>query len=62
MKKTDFIKLLESSDPRRIIGKYTHSLINLTSKQLDIVLDLKNDRITLNEVLKNKKRRKKING
>ena len=52
MRKKDFIKELNEYGrvPKRIIGKHTHSLINLTDKQLDLIIDLNNGDITLDEV------------
>ena len=52
MRKQDFIKELNEYGrvPKRIIGKHTHSLINLTDKQLDLIIDLNNGDITLDEV------------
>ncbi len=52
MRKIDFIKELNEygSVPKRIIGRHTHSLINLTDKQLDLIIDLNNGDITLDEV------------
>lgn len=60
MKKNEFIKILKEyeNDPKRIIGKHIHSKINLTSKQLDIVIDLKNKEKTLSEVLEEMKERR----
>lgn len=42
MSTSKFKKLLDTEDYRRIIGLYTHWKINLTDKQLDRVLKLKN--------------------
>lgn len=42
MKKIDFNKLIKKEDPKRIIRMYCNSSINLTSKQLDEVISLKN--------------------
>ena len=52
MRKQNFIKELNEYGrvPKRIIGRHTHSLINLTDKQLDIVIGLNNGDITLDEV------------
>lgn len=42
MSTSKFKKLLDKGDYRRIIGLHTHWKINLTNKQLDRVLKLKN--------------------
>lgn len=42
MKKKEFNKLLKEKTPKEIIYMYTMWKINLTDKQLDYVIDLKN--------------------
>lgn len=42
MSTSKFKKLLDTGNYQRIIGLYTHLKINLTDKQLDRVLKLKN--------------------
>lgn len=42
MSTSKFKKLINTGDYRRIIGLYTHLKINLTDRQLDKVLKLKN--------------------
>lgn len=48
MKPVEFKKLLKEDDPKHIIFRYTHSVYlengidNLTDKQLQKVIDLKN--------------------
>lgn len=42
MSTSKFKKLLDTGDYRKIIGLHTHWKINLTNKQLDRVLKLKN--------------------
>lgn len=48
MKSKDFKKLIKEEDPKKIIFRYTHGCysqvkgVNLTDKQLQEVIDLKN--------------------
>lgn len=42
MNTSKFKRLIATEDYKRIIGLYTHWKINLTNKQLDRVLKLKN--------------------
>ena len=42
MSTSKFKELLDTGDYRKIIGLHTHWKINLTNKQLDKVLQLKN--------------------
>lgn len=42
MSTNKFKKLIDTEDYQRIIGLYTHLKINLTNKQLDRVIKLKN--------------------
>ena len=48
MKSKDFKKLIKTEDPKKIIFRYTHGCysqiegVNLTDKQLQEVIDLKN--------------------
>lgn len=41
MKKIEFEKLLKEREPKKIIALYTARIINLTNKQLDLVLKRK---------------------
>lgn len=45
MKEKEFKKLLKEYEPKKIIYLYTTSQINLTSKQLNKVIELKNKQI-----------------
>lgn len=44
MNTTEFKELLKKEEPKRIIYLYCTNQINLYSKQLDKVIDLKNER------------------
>lgn len=44
MSTSKFKRLIATEDYQRIIGLYTHWKINLTNKQLDRVLKLKNEK------------------
>lgn len=59
MKTEDFKKLLEKEDARKILKQYMFKDLPLTDKQLDIVIDLKNKKVTLDEVLERLEKRKK---
>lgn len=43
MKEIKFKKMVETMQPRKIIAQYIHNKINLTSKQLQEVIRLKNE-------------------
>ena len=69
MNKEEFCKLLKTESPKEILFRYMFGdykqveAINLTSSQLQQVIDLKNNVVTLEQVLmKNKKKRVKKNG
>lgn len=59
METKDFKKLLKEEDAQKILKQYMFKDLHLTDKQLGIVIDLKNKKITLNEVLKKLEKRKK---
>lgn len=42
MKIKEFKKLKKEMEPKKIIYRYCHNLIYLTSKQLDEIIELKN--------------------
>lgn len=59
MKTEDFKKLLETEEPQKILKDFMFRNLSLSDKQLDIVINLKNKKITLEEVLGKLEKRKK---
>lgn len=59
MKTEDFKKLLKNEEPQKILKDYMYRDLSLSDKQLGIVIELKNKKATLSEVLKKLEKRKK---
>lgn len=59
MKNEDFKKLLKNEEPQKILKDYMYRDLSLSDKQLGIVIELKNKKVTLSEVLKKLGKRKK---
>ena len=59
METKDFKRLLKIEEPKKILRNYMFKDLHLTNKQLGIVIDLKNKKVTIEEVLEKLEKRKK---